>query len=211
MIRERSAPPECITLDPSIVPNLGGELRRILVERRKQETAVGAKNLLIRLADGFQEFRGQRRARAETGHFRRFGGGPTQSPSFNLIFAHEFQLFVERLSLRRRVELDGRNFQPVKIFDGPFKKLGSDASAAVLRVNQYHSDPRKSIFKRDSRCRAAHPLIFLRDKATFRAGFQKPFPVCRGLIPTGDLLQPQSGRDVRHGHSAQGHGCRIPH
>src|ERR1700674_3717486 len=95
MIRERAGPPQRIALDHTGIPNPPREFRRILMERLKQEISVCAKNFFVGFEDGLQESRRQRLPRAGTGPFRHLEGRSPESPSFDVAFGHELQLFVK--------------------------------------------------------------------------------------------------------------------
>src|SRR6185437_9321562 len=104
-----------------------------------------------------------------------------------------------------RVELERWDTGAVQIFDRSLKERGADTSISVIWIDQNHSDPREFVFIWN-RGRGSHDRsAFFHHEASGRAGGEKSFPVCGGLIPTGDGVEANPARNVLLRHCTKAH------
>src|SRR5207249_3028009 len=114
--------------------------------------------------------------------FRAMNSGafpPRQRP-----FVFEPKPVVNLLAGGSGVELEATQSPLVQVFDGLLQQGPADAAPAMVRMHQYHADPRQRRIVNDRRGGARRHAIPLGKKTAVWFSGEKTFPVRDGLIPT---------------------------
>ena len=119
---------------------------------------------------------------------------------FNFVFDAEPQPYVNWFALRCGIQFHTRDFLCVEMVYSFQEQGRPDALPAPLRVHQDHADPRETALIDDGGHRTRHLSVPFRDETSFSIGLKESFPIILRLVPSCNVLQAHSGREVGRGH-----------